>query len=367
MKYLLLCILLYFVLDQCTAQGSKRNIRFKTFGRDSIVLPLSNGYYLIEDSCSEIRRYAHFNFKQRIFFGNFRDVSRLDTNLVVAQGTYTDNGLKNGEFISRYLNGKLQAKGSFKDNKYDGKWEVYYDDGKPQLTFEVINGIIQVDDAWKPDGSRTVENGKGNYSADFDSMVWKGKLLNGRPNGTWNLVRMDDINESAISTEHFKNGQFKSGSIGAVDYHDSSHIMLVSPYKLSFVNIEKMLVSPTPCNGSPSKHIVGAQYLGGFNNLSEAIKTAVSPYLDRVDLKGIDNTISIVGEVSELGELTNLRNKDSFREDIAHGIILRLITINPLHPATADGQPIKQKFTINFIIRDGFYHFTYRFLPIQIN
>ena len=367
MKRLLICIFLCSILGQSIAQDIKRSIRFKTFKRDSVNLSLNKDYYLIEDSCSEIRRYAHFNFKQRIFFGKFKDVSRLDTNLVMAEGTYTSDGLKDGEFILHYLNGKLQAKGNFKENNYDGKWEINYDNGKPQLTFEVINGVTQIIDEWKPDGSKTIDNGKGNYTSDLGIMVWKGKLLDGRPDGTWNLVRKDDINESALSTEHFKKGEFRGGSIGAIDYKDISHIVLISPYKLPFVNAEKMSISPAPCNGAPPKHIVGAQYPGGLESLSEAIKSAVSPYLGRVDLKGIDNTISIEGEVSELGELTNLKNKDSFREDIAHGIILRLRTIPPLHPATADGKVITQKFAINFIIRDGFYHFAYRFLPIPVN
>lgn len=372
MKHLLLCLLLCFVLSHSIAQKTKRNIQFKTFGidRDSVVLPLNNNYYLIEDSCSEIRRYAHFNFEKRIFFGKFRDVSRLDSNLVVAEGTYNNDGLKDGEFISRYLNGKLQAKGNFRNNQYDGKWEMYYEDGKPQVKFEVLNGAIQITDAWKADGSKTVDNGKGNYSSQIDNLIWKGKLSNGRPDGTWNLVNADDINESAISTEHFKKGEFKNGIIGESDYNDNSRIMLVSPYKLPFVNIEKILISAVSCNGaridSPSKHIVNAQYAGGFESLSEAIKTAVSPYLNTVDLRGMDNFISIEGEVSERGDLINLKDKDSFREDIARGIILRLNTVPRLHPASVDGKPIKQKFKIVFTIRNSSYEFTYHFLPIQL-
>ena len=368
MKHLLLCLSLYFVLNQSMAQETKRNIQFKTFGIDSVVLPLNNNYYLIEDSCSEIRRYTHFNFEKKIFFGKFKDVSSLDSNLVVAEGNYSNDGIKNGEFISRYLNGKLQAKGNFKDNQYNGKWEIYYEDGKPQVTFEVINGIMQITDAWKPDGSKTVDGGKGNYSTGLGNFIWKGKLLNGRPDGTWNLVNTDDINESAISTEHFKKGEFKNGTTGAINYDHNSRIMLVSPYKLPFVHIERLLISPVPCNGSPkpSKHIVDAQYPGGFESLSEAIKTAISPYLNTVDLRGMDNTISIEGEISERGDIVKLKDKDSFREDIAHGIISKISTIPRLHPATVDGKPINQKFVIFFVIRNSSYEFKYHFLPIQI-
>lgn len=371
MKHLLLCLLLCFVLSHSIAQKTKRNIQFKTFGidRDSVVLPLNNNYYLIEDSCSEIRRYAHFNFEKRIFFGKFRDVSRLDSNLVVAEGTYNNDGLKDGEFISRYLNGKLQAKGNFKNNQYEGKWEMYYEDGKPQIIFEVINGVIQIIDAWKSDGSKTVNNGIGNYSADFGFAVWKGKLLNGRPDGTWILVNTDDINESAISTEHFKKGEFKKGAVGESEY-SSSRIMLVSPYKLQLVNIERMLVSPVPCNGSPSRHIVEAQFPGGFESLSEAIKNAVSLYLGSTEFRTLYGTVSIEGEVSDRGDFINLRAKsNTFREllaqDLAQGIISRFGTIPRLHPATIDGKPVNQKFVIVFNFGNSSYQFKYHFLPIQ--
>lgn len=371
MKYLLLYLLFYFFWNQSVAQETNRNIRFKTFdiNRDSVVLPLNRNYYLIEDSCSEISRHAHFNFEKKIFFGKFRDVSRLDSNLVVAEGTYNTDGLKDGEFISHYLNGKLQAKGNFKNNQYDGKWEMYYEDGKPQITFNAINGVIQIIDAWKPDGSKTVNNGIGNYSSDFDFAHWSGKLLNGRPDGTWKLVNADDINESAISTEHFKKGEFKSGTMGEIDYNNS-RMMLVSPYKLPFVNIERMLISPVPCNGSPSKHIVDAQFTGGFEGLSEAIKNAVSLYLGSTEFRTLAGTVSIEGEVSDRGDFINLRAKsNTFREllaqNLAEGIISRFSTIPRLHPATIDGKPVNQKFVIVFNFGNSSYQFKYHFLPIK--
>ncbi len=245
---------------------------------------------------------------------------------------------------------------------------MYYDDGKPELTFEVIDGDCHIIDEWKRDGiAKIIDNGNGTYIDNLGSLYWKGKLLNGRPDGTWKLLKTDDINSDALATEHFKKGVFHDGSNGVADYKNISRIELVDPLKLNFVNAEKMYVSQVPCNGVKPKHIVNAQYSDGLNVFSSYISEAVSPYLSRVDLKGIDNTIEITGEISEKGNLINLKNNDSFRIDIARGIILKLKDLPPLQPATADGIPVKQKFTISFKINNSVYQFTYRFLPVQVN
>ena len=93
------------------AQNPNRHIRFRSIGRDSLNLALDDGYFLIEDSCKQITRYCRFDFKQRKFQGKFTDVSNVTPGLIVAEGVYTMDGLKEGPFITHYLNGKLQAKG----------------------------------------------------------------------------------------------------------------------------------------------------------------------------------------------------------------------------------------------------------------
>src|SRR6187402_2731568 len=167
-----------------------RNVRFNFITKDSVNLSLSNEFDLIEDSCSVIIRYGHLNMQQRKFTGRFKDVSKLNPQLVVAEGNYTADGLKDGSFISRYLNGNLQTKGNFKNNKLDGKWEMYYDDGKPKLTFEA-NGI----------DIKIIDNGKGNYLVDLGELYWKGKLVNGKPDGTWKAMLTDDATNATIISE----------------------------------------------------------------------------------------------------------------------------------------------------------------------
>ena len=367
MKYILLCSMLCLAIFQLKAQNPQRNIRFKTFPEDSVNFPLNEGYYLIEDSCAQIIRYAHFHIEERKFFGKFKDVSKLDPNLVVSEGNYTNDGIKDGDFTSHYLNGKLQSKGKFKNGKYDGRWEMYYDNGKPELTFEATDGDCRIIDAWKADGTQTVTNGNGPYVSDMGTLYWKGKLLNGKPDGTWNMVGTDDASNTSLASEHFKKGQFRNGSRGDVEYTDASHIILVSTYKLPFVNAEIMGISPEPCNGIKRKHVISAQYVNGGQNFAAAIGDAVSAYFSRINLRTLNLTIVIDGEVSEKGTLIEMKSPELNRSDIARGIMLQLRSLPVLQPATVDGKPVKQKFSISFLIHDGYYQLRYTFFPVEID
>jgi antitoxin component YwqK of YwqJK toxin-antitoxin module len=366
MNKFLSALLLCFILLSAKAQ-EKRNVRFKIIDRDSVNMPLTDGYFLIEDSCAQIIRYSRYNMATRRFYNKFTDVSKNNHNLIVGEGFYNADGLKNGLFTLHYLNGNLQAKGYFKNGKYDGKWDVFYADGKPEISFEITDGDYHIINFWKTDGTKIVDNGTGVYTADLIQMYWKGKLINGKPDGIWKLFRTDDATNTELATEHFKKNKFVSGNNGNFDYTNASHIDLVNTFKLPFENAETLYVSPNACDGTKKKHLVGAQYKDGLNIFSSYISEAIVPYLGRVDLKGIDNTVDIVGEVSEKGNLINLKNNGSLREDISRGLILRLQNLPVLVPANADGIPVKQKFTITLIISHNLYKYSYRFGEILSN
>ena len=343
----------------------KRRIHFNYITKDSVNLSLNNEFDLIEDSCSEVIRYARIHMPQRKFFGVVKDVSKLDPDLILTEGTYSTDGLKDGYFITHYLNGNLQAKGTFKNNLYDGRWEMYYDDGKPELTFEAHGKDIKVIDAWDTKGTKQVDQGKGNFRVELGMLYWQGKLVNGKPDGTWRAIKTDDATNTAVVTENFKNGLFLKGSDPTGGYKDSSRIVLVAMDYLPFTRAEKMRISSVPCNGVKRKHMVRAQYRGGTTAFSEAIKGLVSPYLRKINLKAYDNSLTLNGEVNEYGTITRLIPDNAFNDDLARGIILQLKGLPPLEPATADGKPITQKFSITFTFYQGIYHFSYHFLPFS--
>jgi len=251
MNKTLIFLILATVIYSASAQKSNRHINIKTVSRDTVSLPLTGDYYLVEDDCSEIVRYTRFDFHSGKFYGKFKDVGKANPKLVVAEGEYSSDGLKNGLFTIHYLNGKLQATGIFKDDKYDGRWEMFYENGKPELTFEVVNGDLRIVGAWSSEGLKIVDNGTGEYFARLGSIYWKGKLLNGKPDGRWKLYRTDDASNTPDAEEYFKKGVFRDGSAGNgnLNYTDVSHLQLVDPNKLLLVHLEHMYVSPVPCDG----------------------------------------------------------------------------------------------------------------------
>ncbi len=343
----------------------KRHIRFNYITKDSVNLSLNSEFDLIEDSCSEVIRYAHIRMPGRKFFGVIKDVSKLDPDLTLTEGTYSADGLKEGYFITHYLNGNLQAKGNFKNNLYDGSWEIYYEDGRPKLTFEAHGSDIKVIAAWDTKGAKQVDQGKGSFRVELGILYWQGKLVNGKPDGTWRAIKTDDATQTPVVTENFKNGLFVKGSDPTGSYKDSSRILLVPADYLPFTRAERMRISSLPCNGVKRKHLVRAQYTGGTAAFSEAIKQVVSPYLRKFNLKLYDNNLTLNGDVNEYGIITKLIPDNAFDDDLARGLILQLKGLPPLQPATADGKPIVQKFSITFTFYQGIYHFSYHFLPFN--
>jgi antitoxin component YwqK of YwqJK toxin-antitoxin module len=276
MRFFYIFALIVFIFYKADSQPvHTRYLNSIKIGTDSVILFFDEKYGVIEDSCARIIRYSHYDFKQKHYRGNFKDVSKSDATLIIAEGSYTEDGKKEGAFSLNFLDGKPQAKGSFKNDKYEGdwvfyypngnvsskgsfkngeyngRWEFYYEDSKPKIFFEVSNGIIKIFDNWSIDGTKTLDRGNGDYTVDNKPLYWKGKLANGTPDDLWTYQISDDV----FGSELFKNGRFISGrsnsSLGTRDYNDKSRIVLLQPLpKLIIVNAETLIPSsPVACNG----------------------------------------------------------------------------------------------------------------------
>jgi hypothetical protein len=343
-----------------------RHIRLHTVGRDSIDLSLNESFELIEDSCAAITRHAHINLRARKFIGKFKDVSTMDSSIVLAEGNYTEAGLKDGLFISRYPDGKVQSKGVFKNNKPEGRWETFYENDKPAMVYEAHGDTIKILDTWDAAGKKVVENGKGTYQVSLGTISWKGKLENGRPDGTWRAFKTDDATQSEMVSEYFKKGKLQKGSSAGGNYTDTSRIVLLNEEFLPYVHAEKLRTPTVPCDGVKAKHIVRAQYAnGGLSTYTELISRAVNPVVRSFDIRAIDYVLILDGEVSQTGSLQHFRVRNEFDNRITRALINALQSLPLLQPATADGKPIIQKFSITFTFNLGTFRYSYKFLPID--
>jgi len=343
---------------------AQRNIKFNTFGADSIRLTFNKDYFFIEDSCAKIIRYTRFNFRDRKFIGAFKDVADGNPSLVIGEGNYNDAGQKDGEFSEYYLNGNLLGKGDFKDDKYTGKWVFYFEDGQPQLTFEVRDSSIYIIDAWNDKRKKTLDNGNGTYEVDVFGYKWSGKIIKGRPDGAWLCTSIQNEDEAPIATEHFVNGQFANGKNFSGIYVDSSRFAFINNNMLPMLNAEKLKISAIGCTIPVTSKIISALYDYGNDDFSDQIKQAVGSYIGRLHGHGY---ITIAGEVNEKGALVDLKNTATYSADLnSKDLIVVLERLPLLNPATVNGKPVKQGFTITFDVNPGLYSFSYRFLPITV-
>jgi antitoxin component YwqK of YwqJK toxin-antitoxin module len=260
MKSFFYCLLVVFLPVTSKAQVATDTsasiptviINAQLIGQDSVIIPFNDRYNVVQDACTQIVRYGHYNFQRNYFYGKFKDVKKDDPSIIIVDGTYTNDGLKDGLFNINYLNGqlmahgifktdkfdgewvfyypdgKLKAKGYFKDDNYYGKWEMYYETGQPKLFFESKDGICKITNAWTPDGEKNVSDGNGNYQTESKDN-WGGKLTNGLPDSIW-AFQSSAGNRTLSIFEYFKGNKFLKGYIEngdvAQSYKDASHIIL---------------------------------------------------------------------------------------------------------------------------------------------
>ncbi|HVW94884.1 MAG TPA: hypothetical protein VHA56_02855 [Mucilaginibacter sp.] len=367
MRKLLLFCLCYFFVTLANAQAVQRRIRFTPVDKDSLDLALNANYYLIEDSCAFIVRHIRFDFETRKFHGRFTDNSTENPAVVLTEGTYNDDGMKEGKFTLRYLNNNIKAVGNFKDDAFDGRWEMFYEDGKPELVFEAKEDILYITDAWDSRGKKIVDKGEGNYVATVPIFSWRGKLSGGRPDGTWKMYRTIDNYKQTVSSEHFKKGEFEYGESPAGKYTDLSRLNLVDMSLFPFINAEKMFVGP-PCDMALAINpLVNAHYAAGMDSFKYHLRDALSRLFEGSDLEGKQGNIHITGVISKEGHIENLvRTGGTNVGLLAQGVIKAIENLPTLIPATQNGKPISEDFVIDLDIGNSTYSFTFKFMVLRL-
>jgi len=369
MKLLLSTLLFLLIMHAASAQV-QRSVRYWVDSQDSVTMAFNNDYYLIEDTCATIIRYAHFNRTTHKFFGHFKDVNKQNPSQLLAEGNYTADGLKEGEFIAYNTNGTLRSKGGYKNNKYDGKWQVNDSSGKPLISFIADTDKVQIIEAWNDKGVKTIDNGNGNYEGHSAAITWGGKLVNGLPDGLWTAKAANDENNTFTIFEHFKKGKFIKGKNRFKEYDGFSVITLIDPKLTTYAYAELLLISPTSCGETGFKSAVrkikSAGYESGAENFGESVKDLINPYFSKIEIQPYwDNDVIFICTIGETGRIIDVKCTSMFDDGVVRNLTVLLRRLPTFKPATIDDKPVTQDFRIVFNFHQGLYHFSYGLMPVH--
>ncbi|HEX8313913.1 MAG TPA: hypothetical protein VF609_02910 [Flavisolibacter sp.] len=375
MKRLYLTFLMIAVLSLLASAQKTVLIRefpMQFLNRDSVIAYYNESYLLIEDSCAAIIRRGFFNDSMGKFTGPFEDRSKRSPRQVVAKGRYNRQGLKEGEFAAWYLSGKLQARGSFKENRYTGIWDFYSPSGKPELTIEVNGADLTILDSWDEDGHRMVKDRKGKHEVAVGPITWSGKIVNGKPHGTWIAALRpfgnrgyipNTTQQRSLATEIFLDGVFQKGTNATGPYNDSSRIDFLSSISLPLINAETLLLTRRPCNDRYGKKLVYAHHSKGHQQFISELNERLTPLVTLMDTAIFERHIELQMKISEDGRVVSDSVNSADRQ--VPTLKTALYDLPPFKPATNNGKPVEQGLKIMIGYYQGKYFFNYALAPIE--
>jgi hypothetical protein len=167
---------------------------------------------------------------------------------------FYDNGKKEGYFESLYINGKLQTKGHYKDNKPIGDWYFFYEDGilERMVRFTETDTLLITYVSKKK--HIDVENGNGKMNARINLSVWggdeqtlfygRGKIKAGKPDGTWVLTVFgaDCFKETWVAGKMVKGKAIKSDRNPFAKNAGYNHSQITVFLEPDYVQLEKFKI-----------------------------------------------------------------------------------------------------------------------------
>jgi antitoxin component YwqK of YwqJK toxin-antitoxin module len=204
---------------------------YEIIKEDSVRMFFNERYRFIEKKCSKFIRYTKVDTEGN-FNGYYEDIT--NERILVGKGHYV-HGKKHGYFELYYPNGKIHCRGNYKNNSPMGQWEYFYENALPERTIEITETDTLVIRFVDKKGNVKVINGNGEFngfvmgrnSINPNSIIAKGKIENGKPNGKW----LSALYTNAIyCKEEFDHGKLIRGSFpnaksgGNKDYHNKSYL-----------------------------------------------------------------------------------------------------------------------------------------------
>lgn len=379
----ILYLVLIVVVSGLYAQAQTRTIYYT---KQWEITPKENAFYY--RICALDSGTSYQNRNKRWFMGNVEDYT-IDGKLVM-KGTYTQTGLKTGDFIFYYPNGQIQALGKFENGWRAGIWKHYFENGKLEREakfpaaerFGTIPDFIPIT-VYDSSGVMLIENETGHWHYEYewpgvaDRFIVDGEFKRGWKDGLWTCSLS---NGQLLYRETYKNGKFKTGTV--TDGEKEEKLMqpvdnkFMLPYKievtenfvystgttlndypfLSFLprNRESLKVTPKAerVNDSiPEDEKVflvverQAEFPGGMAAMYKFIqKNLKYPALAR--RMGIEGKVFVIFMVEKDGSVTNVKIHTGINADLDKEAI-RIVSMFPKwKPGMQNGKSVKSQFVL---------------------
>ncbi len=213
---LLLPVFFILTLYVTTSRAQSSIVFYELIQGDSVALYFNKDFMFTEKDCYDYVRHVRVTGNGD-FNGYFEDRS-IDGRLL-AKGVYR-NGIKHGYFEVYYSTGRIFSRGYYENNEPVGIWEYFHVTGVPERVLSISDSTVLMMRFIDETGIVQVDNGSGDFSGivagspEFkDEPMFRymyngvpaiGKVVDGKPDGKWIIP---DHNRQAYYMEKFNRGK----------------------------------------------------------------------------------------------------------------------------------------------------------------
>lgn len=351
---------IYYLLLLCVLSAS-------THAQEQI-LYYSSKWEITPKELATYFRVCDYNSTYLFFKGELKDY-KLDSTLVMS-GSYSNYGIKDGEFFFYFPSGKLQAQGNFKKGLRDGSWKYYYENGSLEREVVFSDSTFSPVTVYDPTGKKIINNGNGPWHFEYErynqkeTCIIRGQFRNGKKHGTWKcLLSTGEV----VYRETYKRGQFKSGVVllpyrrPMIEPFDNQFAL---PYKFevtekfrSTTETERHhypLLTFLPQADSVGRNIAAnekvfyaveqqAEFPGGMAAMYKFIQKNLK-YPAYARRMGVEGKVFVIFLVEKDGSISNVKIHRGINADLDNEAI-RIASIFPKwKPGMQNGKPVKSQF-----------------------
>lgn len=312
-----LFLIFSFTLYATNSQAQDSIVFFDLIQGDSVALYFNKDFMFTEQSCYDYVRRVRVT-DNGDFNGYFEDRS-IDGKLL-AKGVYRD-GKKHGYFEIYYNHGRIFSKGYYENDKPVAIWEYFHVTGVPERVLDISDSTVLMMRFIDESGIVQVDKGSG----DFNGMVAGspelrgepmfrymnngvraiGKIVDGMPDGKWIIP---DHNKQAYYMEKFNHGKLiKSTLVSKRKMKNSKpHTMLNTFFLRNYLDILETFERES-C--SESQQYFFNRYPNDFRTFSFDLRQKMN-YIIGTDLRSDrkeyyqigDNVMSLAFSVDDKGK-----------------------------------------------------------------